>query len=241
MRSAFSAASPKVTALRALNYTPEVETFRAKANTRICKRFGDLLADLGPGYGSVFTRIDCHPNYGVELMSQSDMFATEPTGRIIRRDCIPKPEAHRVHRWQVLIAGAGTLGENELYGRSIIADGRLDGRYVGPDAMVMNFKSPGSPESLYAYAFLCSRIGVRCVRATSYGTKVLRLRSEMLSDLPVPFATDEVMTRVAELIQTTVINREAYAEAVLNARSIIENLPDFRVANEMLIPTCTSD
>src|SRR5262245_29391093 len=115
MRSAFTIASPKVTALRALNYTPEVEAFRAKANNRTCKRFGDLLADIGPGYGSVFTRIDCHPSHGVELMSQSDMFATEPACRIIRRDCIPRPEDHRVHRWQVLIAGAGTLGESELY------------------------------------------------------------------------------------------------------------------------------
>src|SRR3712207_3691193 len=149
MRSAFSVASPKVTALRALNYTPEVEALRSRADKRTCKRFGELLESLGPGYGSVFTRIDCHPNYGVELMSQSDMFATEPAGRIIRRDCIPKPETHKVSRWQILIAGAGTLGENELYGRSIIADDRLDGRYVGPDAMVMTFKSPGSSESLY--------------------------------------------------------------------------------------------
>lgn len=233
MRSAFSVASPRVTALRALNYTPEVEAFRAKADKRTCKRFGDLLASLGLGYGSVFTRIDCHPSHGVELMSQSDMFATEPSGRFIRRDCIPKPEAHMVHWGQVLIAGAGTLGENELYGRSIIADGRLNGRYVGPDAMVMTFRSPGSPESLYAYAFLCSRVGVRCVRATSYGTKVLRLRSEMLSDLPIPFASDEVINRVAKLIQSTILNREAYAEAISSARSIIESLPEVQMAIEM--------
>lgn len=122
MRSAFLVASPKVTALRALNYTPEVEVFRAQAQNQKWGQFGDLLVRLGPNYGSVFTRVDCHPSYGVELMSQSDMFTSEPTGRIIRRDCIPKPDAHKVDRWQVLIAGAGTLGENELYGRSIIAE-----------------------------------------------------------------------------------------------------------------------
>jgi hypothetical protein len=160
MRGAFAVASPRVAALRALNYTPAVEAFRAKAKANKAKTFGELLSSLGPAYGSVFTRIDCQRSYGVELLSQGDMFATEPQGRVIRRDCMPNPDAHRIDRWQVLLAGAGTLGENELYGRAMVADGRLAGRYVGPDAMVMTFKSPGSIESLYAYAFLCTNVGM---------------------------------------------------------------------------------
>jgi hypothetical protein len=47
------------------------------------------------------------------------MFAAEPMGRVIRMDSMARPERHRIRRWQVLIAGAGTLGDNELYGRSI--------------------------------------------------------------------------------------------------------------------------
>src|SRR4051794_26564143 len=113
MRHAFAVSEPRVTALRALNYAPAVEVFRRKASGRTCKTFGELLATLGPNYGSVFTRIDCDRDHGVELLSQGDMFATEPEGRIIRQDCIPNPGAHRIERWQVLVAGAGTLGENE--------------------------------------------------------------------------------------------------------------------------------
>jgi hypothetical protein len=233
MRNAFAVSSPNVTALRALNYAPAVEAFRAKANRRRCRTFGDLLADLGPNYGSVFTRIDCERQHGVELLSQSDMFATEPEGRVIRRDCIPRPDAHRIQRWQVLIAGAGTLGENELYGRALIADRRLVDRYVGPHAMVMTFKSPDESDSLYAYAFLCTPTGIQCVRAASYGTKVLSLRSEMLSNLPIPFARDEIVERVARLVKSTVLNREAYAKAIGAARAVINEIPEVQIATQM--------
>ncbi|MGI9067085.1 MAG: hypothetical protein ACR2HX_11875 [Pyrinomonadaceae bacterium] len=146
---------------------------------------------------------------------------------------MPNPQDHRVKRWQILIAGAGTLGENELYGRSIIADNRIAGRYTGGHAMVMTFNSPGSHESLYAYAFLCTRVGVGCVRAASYGTKVLGLRSEMLSDLPIPFAPNEVVVRVAKLVEATVLNREIYTEAIRKARSAIEAIPEVQAATEM--------
>jgi hypothetical protein len=233
MRSSFAVSSPRVTALRALNYTPAVEAFRARASNKTCKRFRDLLSSLGPGYGSVFTRIDCQKSHGVELLSQGDMFATEPQGRIIRRDCIPRPESHRIARWQVLIAGAGTLGENELYGRAIIADDRLAERYVGPHAMVMSFNSPESSESLYAYAFLCTEVGVRCVRAASYGTKILGLRTEMLLDLPIPLASHETIERVANLVRATVLNREAYAVSIRKARGVIERLPEVHIASQM--------
>jgi|ERR1017187_507455 hypothetical protein len=68
MRSAFAVEAPRVTALRALNYTPEVEAFRARAKRKSCPRFRDLVETLGPAYGSVFTRIDCHPSHGVEFL-----------------------------------------------------------------------------------------------------------------------------------------------------------------------------
>jgi len=67
----------------------------------------------------------------------------------------------------------------------------------------------------------------------SYGTKVLRLRSEMLSDLPIPFAPEEVVDRVARLIETAVLSREAYADAVCAARAVIEALPEVQTATEM--------
>ena len=201
MRRAFITSAPRATALRALNYSPDVEAFRRNARGRPCVPMGELLNSIGPGYGSVFTRIDCHSSHGVELLSQGDMFAAEPSGRVIRRDCIPVPADHEIRRWQVLIAGAGTLAETELYGRSLIADGRLTGRYVGPHAMVLDFKDPGSDFALYTYALLLTRVGISLVRAASYGTKILGVRKDMLSDLPIPDPGPSVSSLIAAQVR----------------------------------------
>lgn len=184
----------------------------------------DIVKAFGPAYGSVFTRIDCHPDHGVELITQSDMFAAEPSGRVIRRDSMPQPERHLVTKGQVLIAGAGTLGENELYGRSILADGRLAGKYVGPDSMSLHFEDPDDDFSLFAYAWLTSPTGVQAIRSTSYGTKILRLRMDLLSTLPVPDAAAPVVKRVADLIRRCVSGREDYAKRQSEVRSNVERL-----------------
>src|SRR5262245_47826919 len=115
MRQAFVVDEARPAALRALNYEPAVERLRKKRRGRQAVRLRDLVADLGSGYATVFSRIDAAPEHAVELMSQSDMFAAEPHGRFIRRDSMQHPERYEVKRWQVLIAGAGTLAPTELY------------------------------------------------------------------------------------------------------------------------------
>ena len=231
-RQAFTVESPAHRALRALNYSPEVERFRSRCGQRSV-RLGDLLTSMGRAYGTVFTRIDCDRANGVELISQSDMFAAEPAGRIIRLDSMVRPELHRVRRWQVLIAGAGTLGENELYGRSIIADARLEGRFVGPHAMVLTFDDEGGDLNLFAYAFLCSRIGVKAVRSASYGTKILGIRKDILSELPIPLPDESTVQRVARLIRRTVASRELFAQRLASARELLEALPDMQEAKAL--------
>lgn len=225
MARAYVVENSTSTTLRALNYTPEVELFRKLSKSRDTMRLGSLLSAMGPAFGRVFIRYDCAPEYGEELLGQSDMFAAEPHGRVIRGDALRKLEDHRIAKWQVLIAGAGTLGENELYGRSIIADGRLQGKIVGPDANVLVFEEPGGVESLFAYAFLCTRVGIRAVRSTSYGTKLLRQRQDILADLPIPKADKATMERVAELIRTAVEERESYLKSVQAARAVVGDLP----------------
>src|SRR3954470_1758863 len=119
MRTVFNVDYPRSTTLRALNYSPYVEAFRRKRDVLKSVRLGELLVEMGAAHRRAFTRIDCHPDHGVELVSQTDMFAAEPSGRVIRMDSMPMPERHRFSRWQILIAAAGTLGETELFGRSV--------------------------------------------------------------------------------------------------------------------------
>jgi hypothetical protein len=232
-RAAFVVERPRSTALRALNYTPEVERFREPSRRRATRPLGSLLSSLGPAYGQVFTRIDCAPEHGVELLSQTDMFAAEPLGRVIRRDSMPDPERHLVQEWQVLIAGAGQFGDHMLFGRSIIADRRLAGKYVGPDAMVLTFKDPGSDTNLFAYAFLCTGLGVRAVHSCIYGTSIPRIRPDVLSDLLIPECAEEVRSRVAHLIREAVSARETYLAELQAARHVIEALPEVQESSEL--------
>lgn len=224
-------AEPSTATLRALNYTPEVEALRKRKRSI---KLGRLLSEMGPAYGAVFVRLDCDREHGVELITQGDMFAAEPVGRIIRRDSMARPERHQVKRWQVLISGAGTLGENELYGRAIIADSRLADRYVGPHAMVLTFLEPGSDNNLFTYAFLCSKVGIRAIRSTSFGTKILGLRKDLLAELPVPDAKGGIKARVASHVRRAVEQRETYLRELDNAQNLLTSLREGIASNSGL-------
>ena len=226
---AFVVDKPGIGALRALNYSPAIERIR-RAGSTSARPLRKVVRDFGPAYGSVFTRKDCHPDFGVELITQGDMFAAEPSGRVIRRDSMPQPERHHVTRGQVLIAGAGTLGENELYGRSILADGRLVGKYVGPHSMSLHFEDPDDDYSLFTYAWLASPTGVQALRSTSYGTKILGLRKDLLSSLPVPEAPGSIIRRVASLVRRTSAKREEYAVSISWSRRLVEAAPEVKAA-----------
>lgn len=226
---AFIVDEPRVGALRALNYSPAVERIR-QAGSRSARPLSDIVKAFGPAYGTVFTRLDCHPDHGIELLSQSDMFAAEPRGRVVRRDSMREPDKHLIERGQVLIAGAGTLGENELYGRAILADERLPGKYVGPDSMTLVFEDPDDDFSLFAYAWLASPTGVQAIRSTSYGTKILRFRGDLLSSIPVPEAPKKLVARVAGLIRQSVSGRDQYAQAIVESRHLVERHPDVKEA-----------
>lgn len=216
-------------ALRALNYSPAIERIR-RAGSNSARPLREVVRMFGPAYGTVFTRLDCQPDHGVELVTQSDMFAAEPQGRVIRRDCMPEPERHLIKRGHILIAGAGTLGENEIYGRALLADNRLAGKYVGPDAMTLVFEDSDDDFSLFSYAWLASPTGVQAIRATSYGTKILRFREDLLTALPVPIASRSIVKRVADLIRQCTSSRERYAEQIGEARHLLEQMPDMHDA-----------
>ncbi|WP_280153258.1 hypothetical protein [Piscinibacter sp. XHJ-5] len=223
---------PSVGALRALNYSPAVERIR-RAGSNSARPLSSIVKEFGRAYGTVFTRRDCDSNHGVELITQGDMFAAEPTGRIIRLDSMHHPERHIVTRGQVLISGAGTLGENELFGRSILADGRLVGKYVGPHAMALQFEAPDDDFSLFTYAWLACPTGIQAIRSTSYGTKILGLRKDLLGSLPIPLAHSSVVGKIASLVRSCSEGRETFLRDIRRARTLVEQLPEMQQAHEM--------
>lgn len=213
---------PRPAALRALNYAPEMEKIR-RAGSTTAVPLASLLEGLGDSYWSVFTRHDCAPEYGVQLLTQTDMFASEPAGRVIRRDSMPSPDQHRVRKWQVLIAGAGQMGEGNLFGRSVIADDRLTHGYLGPHAVALTFADAGGVENLWVYAFLNTSVGIAAIKSTAFGTSVPGLRLDLLGEIPIPRAEFSTMRRVAQLIEECAKGRETYALAIRESRRLVEH------------------
>lgn len=231
MRS-FLVQRPRDTALRALNYAPEIERIR-RAGSSSATPLSAVLIGLGDSYWSVFTRKDCATESGVELLTQTDMFAAEPSGRVIRSDSMPNPDAHRVRRWQILLAGAGQMSEGNLFGRSIIADDRLTHGYLGPHAVALTFAEAGSTENLWTYAFLNSVAGLAAVKTAAFGTSVPGLRLDLLGTIPIPTAPPQIAERVARLIRSVVGHREGFLKNLRAARAEIELHSDVAEAHAM--------
>lgn len=231
MRSAYLATSVTGATVRALNYTPEVRQFRKTIPGAKASLLEELATIRTPG-NAMFRARDCSPEYGKEFLTQADIFAAETNGRIIQADLVPDVESRQAKSGQILIAGVGTLGETELYGRAIIADKRLEGKLLSSDVLILE---PNLDEDTHAYlyAFLCSRVGVRMVRSTSAGTKLLRPRRDLLRKLPIPVPDDNTLKRVADLIRSTITNREQYLSEIQAARACLEALPDMQEAIRM--------
>jgi type I restriction enzyme S subunit len=169
----------------------------------------------------------------VRLLSQTDTFAAEPRGRIIRKDSMPEPSRHEIRRWQILISGAGQMAEGNLFGRSIMADGRLEHGFLGPDTFALEFEEPGADVNLWTYAVLNSSIGLRGVQAAAYGTSIPHLRPDLLGRLPIPAAPVDVMKRVADRIRSAVRLRESYLRDLRLARGVVESNPEVASALDM--------
>lgn len=228
MGTAFAVATTSSATLRALNYNASVDRLRREGGAHL-----GALATIGGSFGAVFTRVDCDPALGVPLYSQTDTFAAEPAGRWIRRDAMPRPDQQRIQRWQVLVAGAGQMSENNLFGRSIVADARLQSGYAGPDTLALSFEEPGGEQNLWTYAFLNTRLGLSALRSCAYGTSIPRLRPDLVAALPVPRGSDEQRLRVTSLVRRCVEHREKYLAELRAARQLVESLPEVRDAHAM--------
>jgi len=232
MRVAFAAQTVTSASIRAVNHDPVVDRLRGRAGNR-ARSLRTWFSSVGAGYAAVLPRVDCAAGDGVELLSQVDAFATEPSGRWVRGDLIRVLDDLRIRRGDVLVAGAGQIGISTLFGRSILADARLEGRIAAADVMILRGAGTGDDNILYAYALLCSSFGVRALRSCAYGTSIPRLRPDLIANLPIPQAEPGTVRRVAALVRVAMSEREAHAKSIADARAMIEHLADVREATEM--------
>lgn len=144
-----------------------------------------------------FPRIETKNGKGVMLINQMDIF-----GQIIRGKWISKRNVKLdslVEYGEVLIAGVGTMGENETFCRAIFANEDLQGQLVSGEFIRM--KTKGEVPSGYLYAWLCSEYGFRLIRNIEAGTKLCRPIPKLFLEIPVPLATPAQMEEIDSLVR----------------------------------------
>lgn len=145
-----------------------------------------------------FPRIEVKEGKGIMLINQSDIFDTIIKGKYISKRGVNIESL--VEYGEVMIAGVGTLGENETFCRAIFANEDLVGQLVSGEFIRM--KTNSKIPSGYLYAWLSSEYGFRLIRYTQTGTKLCRPIQKLLLEQPVPYLDQSVMQEIDNLVKT---------------------------------------
>ncbi|ESQ03801.1 hypothetical protein B590_16224 [Streptomyces sp. PVA_94-07] len=195
------------TTFRALNFQP-----RAR---RILKRLGDVehvtLGEVCKGgqlsRGLRFTRVDAEPSdtYSYRLVGQRQAFWLRPEGRWISKSKTSKEVL--AEDGTVLVAARGTLGENEVYGRSILVTGEWSGHAYSEDFLRIRSGS-SSFSGAYLFALLRSEACFRLLRSCSTGGKQQDINLDLCSMLPVPTLAELDRTRITNTVRAAFKKRD---------------------------------
>ena len=150
-----------------------------------------------------FPRIEVKEGCGIMLINQKDIFDTIVKGKYISKRNVKTNNL--VEYGEVLIAGVGTLGENETFCRAIYANEDLVGQLVSGE--FIRLKTNGKVSSGYLYAWLASDYGFRLLRNLQAGTKLCRPIPRLVLEIPVPVVEKETMEEIDKLVKDAYTKR----------------------------------
>lgn len=205
--------------LRALNYAPRAQCIVGELTAVAHRTLGEICSGGVLRTGARFKRIDADPARGVRLVGQRQAFWLRPEGRWINPQKAPEDILQPDET--VLIAAHGTLGETEVFARSILVTGRwLENAYSQDFVRVLS----GSPEfsGAYLYAFLRSEAAFRILRSASVGGKQQEFHPVLLRRLPVPECTKRVRDRVAAAVRSAFRDRDEADSKEDQATALLE-------------------
>lgn len=198
--------SSELITLRALNYGTRAQRILAKLRSVPHRTLGEICRNGQLSRGTRFTRVDSDPDHGVRLLGQRQAFWMRPEGRWItlksgeRAEVMAKDET-------VLVAARGTLGENEVYCRSLFVTGSwLEHAYSEDFLRIVS----GDPDFLgaYLFAFLRSHTAFRLMRSFSTGGKQQDLHPILRARLPIPETTPADRERISETVREAFQDRD---------------------------------
>ncbi len=188
------------TTLRAANVAPRMRQILEKLASVSHRTLGDICTGGQLSRGNRFARIDSEPGYGYRLIGQRQGPWLRPEGRWVAL----KPEVLnevRAEDESVLVASQGTLGESEMFCRSIFITGRWQREFVFSEHFLRivsgNVDFPGA----YLFAFLRSEPVFRIFRSMSTGSKQQDIHEVLREQIPVPECTPADRERIAETVR----------------------------------------
>jgi hypothetical protein len=194
----FTAPSVDSLTLRSLNFSPRAQRILSRLRSVPHRTLGDICRDGMLRTGARFKRIDASPANGVRLIGQRQAFWMRPEGRWVNPRKAPSDVMQKDE--SVLVAAHGTLGDTEVYSRSIFVTGSwLDHAFSQDFVRVVS----GDPEisGAYLFAFLRSEVAFRLLRSMSVGGKQQEYHPVLLRQLPIPECTPSDRTRIAGVVR----------------------------------------
>lgn len=206
--------------LRALNYGSRFLNLLAELRKVKHKTVGEICLRGQLKTGPRFKRIDAAPDFGMRLLGQKQGFWSLPEGRWI--SIKHSPDGLKMKDETVLIAEHGTLGEREVFCRSILVTGSWLNYAYSQDFLRVE-SGDAEVSGAYLFAFLRSETVFRCLRSMSMGSKQQEIKVSMVADLPVPIISNKDRAGVEKLVREAFEAKERADELESSAVSMIED------------------
>ena len=206
------------TTINAFNHSERIKNTKDKI-TCLTRPLKDLIINGDVFSTGSFPRIEVKQDKGIMLINQSDIFDTIIRGKHISKRNVKL--SNLVEYGEVLIAGVGTLGENETFCRCIYANEDLVNQLVSGEFIRM--KTIEEIPSGYLYTWLSSDYGFRFIRNLQTGTKLCRPIPRLLLEIPVPIIESNKMKEIHDIVTDAHTKRYKANCLVKQAIGMIEN------------------
>ncbi|NUQ97294.1 MAG: restriction endonuclease subunit S [Streptomyces sp.] len=195
------------TSLRALNFQPRARAIVKRLGERECVSLGEVCEGGQLSRGVRFQRVDSEPGdtYSYRLVGQRQAFWLRPEGRWISKAFTP--DEVLADDETLLVAARGTLGESEVYGRSILVTGEWSNLAYSEDFLRIRAGASEYPGA-YLFALFRSEALFRLLRACSTGGKQQDIHLDLCRTIPVPVLTQPDRDRIAATVRTAYKKRD---------------------------------
>jgi hypothetical protein len=215
----FTISRASATTLRALNFSPRARQIFARLSSVPHRTLGEICEGGILRTGARFKRFDADPPHAVRLIGQRQAFWLRPEGRWINPHRAPS-DIRQVDE-TVLIAAHGTLGENEVFGRSVFVTGSWLNHAFSQD-FVRVLSGTEDFSGAYLFALLRSNAAFRVLRSMSVGGKQQEYHPAFLRTFPIPECTPAERARISETVRQAYRYRDEADQREDEALSLLE-------------------